>query len=61
LTPARATAPSARSIAGRSRAIGFSQKTCLPAAAASAISAACVSVLEQITTAASSGRASSSR
>src|SRR5579884_3911670 len=43
LTPARSTAFNARSIAGRSKSTGFSQKICLPTCAASEMICACVS------------------
>src|SRR6266508_4514001 len=60
VVPARATASSARSITARSVATGFSQKTCLPAAAAAWISWAWVGVGEAITTASTAPSASSS-
>src|SRR5215218_188161 len=59
-TPACRTTLRARSTSTRSCETGFSQKIALPASAAAAISGACVSVLEQIATASTSGRAISS-
>ena len=50
-TPACAAAAMARSVSARVRAIGFSQKMCLPAAAVATIRSACVSVAVQISTA----------
>ena len=50
-TPALATASSAARTLATVRSTGFSQKTCLPAAAALATKSACVSVEEQMRTA----------
>ena len=51
VTPARATASAQVLARAMARSTGFSQKICLPAAAAARIRSACVSVYEQISTA----------
>ncbi len=51
VTPARATASAQARARSMARSTGFSQKICLPAAAAVRIRSACVSVYEQISTA----------
>jgi len=55
VTPLALTASRTRSMRARSRSIGFSQKTCLPACAAASMSVAWVSVLVQMITASTAG------
>jgi hypothetical protein len=61
LTPAASVAAIMASLAARVSSIGFSQKTCLPAAAAAMVTSRCEGVGVATITAPMSARASTSR